>query len=74
MNKTIIKILKPSTISKTYSLSKIPSTKGLAFETSKEQQRMKTTICLDKTLKTKPFEEHLIKDNIVKARYIRSNN
>ena len=28
----------------------------------------------DNTLKTKPLDEHLIKDNIVKVEYIKSNN
>ncbi len=63
----------PKTTSKTYSLSIIPSTKGLILGNA---IRVKTYANnhfeAANKLKTKPFLEHLIKDKIVKNKYIKS--
>ena len=70
---TITKMIIPRLISKTYSLSIIPSTKGLVFG---KRNNVKTYannhLLADNKLNTKPFDVHLIKDKIIKIIKIKS--
>tara|TARA_B100001769_G_scaffold242763_1_gene211011 strand:+ start:97 stop:579 length:483 start_codon:yes stop_codon:yes gene_type:complete len=70
---TIINIPIPRIMSKTYSLSIMPSTKGLTLGkiirvNTYASNHFEAAI----KLRTKPFLEHLIKESIVKAIYIKS--
>ena len=60
-------------MSKTYSLSIMPSTKGLTLGKI-IRVKMQASNHLEAAIKlrTKPFLEHLIKDSIVKNKYIKS--
>tara|TARA_Y100000741_G_scaffold216003_1_gene164649 strand:- start:298 stop:681 length:384 start_codon:yes stop_codon:yes gene_type:complete len=67
------KIPTPRIISKTYSLSIIPSTKGLIFgKIIRVNTYANNHFEAANKLRTKPFLEHLIKDRTVKTIYIKS--
>ena len=62
----ITKIDIPSAISNTYSLSIIPSTKGLVFgKINNVKTYANNHLLADNKLSTKPFDVHLIRDKII---------
>jgi len=69
----ITKIPMPKIMSKTYSLSIIPSTEGLILgKIIRVNTYANNHFEAANKLKTKPFLEHLIKDSNVKKIYIKS--
>ena len=69
----ITKIDTPKAISKTYSLSIIPSTKGLVFgKINSVKTYANNHFIADNKLNTKPFDVHLIKDKIINTIKIKS--